>query len=93
MKGDFYQAMAELFTAPWRDYASCINAELDWFIEEDLFDKGKQRCDSCPVAIECLDSALYFDDGGLRYLTPQERNSITMHRRRHAQAFLYDTNA
>lgn len=90
MKGDFYQAMAEVFTGQWREFAACVDAPLDFFIEEDQFCKGKEYCKVCPVAVECLDNAIEFDDGGLRFLTPKERNSVVMHRRRHSQAFSYD---
>jgi len=90
MKGDFYDLMAEIFTGEWRQHAACVDAPIDYFIEEDQYDLGKKICATCPVAIECLDNAIHYDDGGLRNLTPKERNSVVMHRRRHAQAFNYD---
>lgn len=91
MRGDFYESMAEVFTAKWRRYAACQDSSLD-FLEEQQYSEAKKLCDGCPVGVECLDSAIYYDDGGLRFLTPKERNSVVMHRRRHAQSFTYDTD-
>ena len=91
MKTDeFYALIAETVTGEWRKHAACIDAEADIFLDEERFDAGKIYCETCPVAIECLDNAIYYDDGGLRYLTPKERNSVVMHRRRHLQAFNHD---
>jgi hypothetical protein len=90
---DLFQLLAETFTSEWRKYANCIDADLDLFMEEDRFEEGRKYCTTCPVAIECLDNAIFYDDGGLRLLTPKERNSIVMHRRRHNQAFNHDVKS
>lgn len=92
MKGDFYDLLAEVFTGKWREFANCIDAPLEFFMDENYYEKAETYCRNCSVSIECLDNAIYFDDGGYRAMSPKDRNSIVMHRRRHAQAFNYDIN-
>ena len=89
MKNDFYDLLAEIFTGKWRESANCIDAGEEIFFDDDTAEAEK-FCAGCPVFVECLDSAIYYDDGGYRAVSPSDRNSIVMHRRRHAQAFAYD---
>jgi WhiB family redox-sensing transcriptional regulator len=88
---EFYEGMAEILTAEWRDYASCVDYDQKLFFEEDYYDQGKEVCNGCSVRIDCLDSALSFNDGFLRGgLTEHERNSIELHRKRHLASFRFD---
>lgn len=91
MATDFYSALAEIFTADWRQHSNCIDADSKFFFEEPFYDEGKAFCSNCSVKIECLDSALYFNDGFLRGgLTESERNSVELHRKRHLASFRFD---
>ena len=93
MKSDLFDLLAEIFTGQWRDHAACAGSSMDIFFDEYKYPHAKKLFSGCPVEIECLDNALYYDDGGFRAnLTPEERNSIVMHRRRHLQAFNYDVD-
>jgi WhiB family redox-sensing transcriptional regulator len=87
----FYDGLAELFTSEWRKYSNCVDADIRYFSEDHHVADGKKVCAGCPVRIECLDSALYYNDGFLRGgLTESERNSVELHRKRHLAAFRYD---
>ena len=88
---DFYNSLAEVFTADWRSYASCSNFDSQFFFDESFYDEGKRVCSNCSVRVECLDSAIFFNDGFLRGgLTERERNSVELHRKRHLASFRYD---
>jgi hypothetical protein len=88
---DFYSALAELFTARWRDHALCADYDLELFSDDERVKYAKRICNDCPVKIECLDSALYYNDGFVRGgLTESERNSVELHRKRHLAALRYD---
>lgn len=87
----FYESLAEIFTADWRKYANCIDKDVRYFSEDHHVIEGKKICAGCPVRIECLDSAIYYNDGFLRGgLTESERNSVELHRKRHLASFRYD---
>ena len=88
---DFYNGLAEIFTAKWRAYANCTSYDKKFFFEESFYDEGKKICSGCSVRVECLDSALFFNDGFLRGgLTEKERNSVELHRKRHLASFRHD---
>ena len=88
---EFFDSLAEVFTAEWRDYASCSQHDSKLFFEESFYSEGKKVCSGCSVRVECLDSALYFNDGFLRGgLTEKERNSVELHRKRHLASFRHD---
>jgi len=88
---EFYIGLAELFTSEWRSHANCADKDSKFFFDESFFSEGKKICLNCPVRIECLDSALYHNDGFLRGgLTESERNSVELHRKRHLASFRFD---
>jgi WhiB family redox-sensing transcriptional regulator len=88
---DFYDSLAEIYTATWRSYANCTDHDVRYFSEEHHVAEGKRICSGCSVKVECLDSALYYNDGFLRGgLTESERNSVELHRKRHLASFRYD---
>lgn len=87
---DFFTQFGSIFKDKWRDHAECIDAPEYVFHEPEYTEQAQQFCEQCPVWAECLDDALYFDDGGYRALSEKERSSITMHRKRNIKAFQYD---
>lgn len=88
---NFYNSLADVFKSNWRSFSNCIGKDLDIFYSEDHIDQAKKICSACSVRVECLDNALYFNDGFIRGgLTEKERNSVELHRKRHLAAFRYD---
>ena len=87
----FFEGLAEVFTADWRNHANCGNYDASLFFDKELYSEGKKVCSACSVRVECLDSAINFNDGFLRGgLTESERNSVELHRKRHLASFRHD---
>lgn len=77
---------AHLHTETWREQALCAQADPDaWFPERGESARAAKRiCVECPVARECLESALANSEqygiwGGL---SEHERRALTRERRR-----------
>jgi hypothetical protein len=87
---DFWEQFAATFTDPWREFAACIDTPEHVFLDPEYEDQAQRFCDQCPVWRDCLDDAIYYDDGGHRAMSEKERSSIIMHRKRNIKAFHYD---
>lgn len=89
---EFWDLLAAAITADWRERAYCLdNPHEDIFLDPENAEVANDFCAKCPVSIECLDDAFFYEDGGHRGgMSEKERNSIVMHRRRHSKAFQFD---
>lgn len=86
-----YELLAEILTGVWRIDAACKGMDTELFLDEQTEQEAKAVCAGCPVEVECLDSAVFYEDQGVRGgLTEQERTPIILHRRRQAQLFKHD---
>jgi glutaminase len=88
---DFFKVFGAVFTTEWRNEAKCLDLDDDTlFFDLDREEEAELYCSDCPVKLQCLDDALYYNDAAHRCLTENERKSILMHRKRHVKAFCYD---
>lgn len=86
----FWEQFAPVLTDKWREHAECVDLPEYIFHDDDYTEEAQRVCDQCPVWRECLDDAIYHDDGGHRAMSEKARNSVIMHRKRNAKAFEYD---
>lgn len=86
-----YELLAEILTGVWRTDAACKGMDPELFLNDETEQEAKKVCAGCPVVVECLDSAVFYGDQGVRGgLSEQERAPIILHRRRQAQLFKHD---
>lgn len=89
---EFYRKMVAMFVDDdWSEYGSCrdIN-DRDMFIEEERASEAAQACAGCSVQLECIDDAMWYEDGGHRGLSEALRAKVRMYRTRHIKAFDFD---
>lgn len=82
----------EFVYEPWRDDAVCVGVDTVVFFPEmvssdKVWTRAREYCGSCPVAKQCLESTLRYEDledkwGMFGGLTPHERALIRDARRR-----------
>lgn len=89
---DFWDLFAATLTEEWRAKSYCMdNPHEDIFLDPDNTEVANEFCDKCPVRVQCLDDAFFYEDEGHRGgMSEAQRKSIFMHRRRHSKAFQFD---
>lgn len=103
MTGEAYQLdrlfekFAQVFKDEWRTDAACSNVpDADvLFFDPDHEQEAKAICATCPVRIECLDDALFYEDescvrGGLN---AKERITLAQFRKRTNPYIKFDTHS
>lgn len=83
-------ALLSLKDEDWRDYANCKDADTNLFLDEDP--TALSLCAGCPVQLECLESALQWEDEvGVRGgFIAEERSAMIGFRKRTRPYFKYD---
>lgn len=87
---DLVASMAPIFLEDWRGFAACADMAPPLFENPDFAEDGKRVCATCAVRVECLDSAMFHEEGGdtLRGgMTDKQRVSLYSHRSRYAPQF------
>jgi hypothetical protein len=87
---DFFEQFGAIFRDTWRDVAACADTEDDIFFNPDREEQAERICGQCPVWADCVDDAVYYDDGGYRGMDEKSRSSIIMHRKRNIKSLQHD---
>jgi len=79
-----FKLLAATFTEEWPQFASCRGINDDRFFDPDREAECKQMCSGCSVRLDCLNSAIFYGDGGIRGQTNEkERSSISRRQQRY----------
>lgn len=85
----FITKLAAVADDEWRQYAACVDTDIDMWFDVSSQEACQSICSTCAVRIECLDDAIRNEDtecvrGGA---TEDRRVAIMLHRKRHRSAF------
>jgi hypothetical protein len=76
--------------ADWYSHANCTKMG-DMFFDPDKEEECKSICESCSVRLDCLNSAIIFQDEGIRGgLNSTERQQIIRRQKRYSRLFKLD---